>query len=126
MDKAGAIIWHDLTVSDAEQLRDFYASVMGWIAEPHDMESYCDFDMKDPESGATVAGVCHARGLNAGIPPQWMMYVQVADLAASLARCVELGGEVIHGPRAPEEGGYAIVKDPAGAVCAIVQGKNGQ
>jgi predicted enzyme related to lactoylglutathione lyase len=32
--RPGTITWQDLTVPDAEALRDFYASVVGWKAQP--------------------------------------------------------------------------------------------
>jgi uncharacterized protein len=35
--KAGTVAWHDITVPDAERLRDFYAAVVGWRPEPVDM-----------------------------------------------------------------------------------------
>ena len=58
--KPGTITWQDLTVGDAEALRDFYAAVVGWTPEPVKMGDYADFTMKaDTEP---VAGICHARG----------------------------------------------------------------
>jgi len=44
--------------------------------------------------GRVVAGICHARGENAGLPPVWLVYITVADLDESLRRCVEGGGAV--------------------------------
>jgi predicted enzyme related to lactoylglutathione lyase len=35
--KIGTVGWQDLTVPDAERLRDFHAAVVGWRAEPVDM-----------------------------------------------------------------------------------------
>ena len=61
----GTIGWIDLTVPDADRVRDFYAEVVGWHPEPVDMDGYSDFVMKSP-GGAPAAGVCHARGTNAG------------------------------------------------------------
>ena len=117
----GAIGWHDLTVPDAEQARDFYEQVVGWTWQGHDMGDYEDFMMSTPE-GRGVAGVCHARGVNANVPPQWMLYVNVADLDHSLARCRALGGEVLGDVR--DMGSYgrvAYVRDPSGAALALIQ-----
>jgi hypothetical protein len=67
-----------------------------------------------------VAGVCHARGANANTPPVWLMYIIVADLDASIVQVKGLGGTVIDGPR--EMGGrMCVIRDPAGAVCALLQ-----
>jgi predicted enzyme related to lactoylglutathione lyase len=66
--------------------------------------------------------VCHARGSNEGIPPQWLMYITVASLDASLARCRALGGEIVRPTRGlGGQGRFAIVRDPAGAVCALFE-----
>ena len=82
----GAITWTDLTVKDAKKVRDFYVKVVGWTVTPVDMDGYSDYCMNDPRSGKTVAGVCHARGGNAKLPPQWLIYINVADLDRSAAR----------------------------------------
>ena len=90
--KVGAVAWQDLTVPDAERLRDFYAAVVGWRPEPVEMGGYADFNMLAPSTGEPAAGVCFARGANAELPPQWLIYVTVADLDASV-RPVSTAGE---------------------------------
>ncbi|MBA3804525.1 MAG: VOC family protein [Acidobacteria bacterium] len=120
--KIGSIGWADLTVENATQLRDFYSEVVGWSATGVEMGGYSDFCMNEPQTGNSVAGICHARGLNAEIPPVWLIYITVADLDVSMAKCVELGGEVISGPRASgSQGRYCVVRDPAGAVAALFE-----
>lgn len=116
----GSIGWVDLTVPDAPKLRDFYASVVGLGTEDVDMGEYADFTMMD-SSGTAVAGVCHKRGTNAAQPSTWMIYFIVADCAASAQRTVELGGEVVVGPKTMGSAQYCVVKDPAGAHCALYQ-----
>ena len=77
-----------------------------------------------PELGSPTAGVCHARGVNADLPAQWLVYITVADIEASLAKCVELGGKAIREVRdLGEHGRYCVIQDPAGAVAALVQPK---
>lgn len=115
------VAWVDLTVDDAPSVRDFYASVMGWTPEGVDMGEYEDFNMLDPESGEPTAGVCHARGSNASIPSVWMVYFAVDDLDAALEACRAGGGEVVDGPRAAGRSRFAVIRDPAGAVCALVE-----
>lgn len=118
----GSITWADLTVENAERVRDFYSAVVGWTASGVDMGGYDDFNMTDPETGTPVAGVCHARGGNADLPPVWLIYVNVEDLDKSMARCNELGGQVISGPK--EMGGqgrYCFIRDPAGAALALFE-----
>lgn len=118
----GTLIGFDITVPDAEPLRDFYASVIGWKVEPFAMEGYDDYFMKSPATGDTVAGVCHARGENADLPPRWLAYVVVEDLAASMQRCTEQGGSLVTGVKGSEvETRYCVIRDPAGAELALMQ-----
>ena len=116
----GTVGWIDITVDGAEDLRDFYADVVGWKPEPVDMGEYADFNMTDPDSGEARAGVCHSRGGNADLPGCWMAYFTVEDLEASMARCVKRGGKLLTEPRSAG-GRYCVIQDPSGAVCAIFQ-----
>ncbi|CAN5865279.1 hypothetical protein BH18ACI5_BH18ACI5_00930 [soil metagenome] len=116
--KPGAIVWSDLTVPDAERIRDFYVAVTGWKIEALTMGDYADYVMVS-STGDGVAGICHARGENAKAPPQWLMYVVVEDVDRSAAECVTLGGEVVDGPRPMSGAQFCIIRDPAGAVCAL-------
>lgn len=117
--RPGTVTWQDLTVEDAEKLRDFYASVVGWAPEPVSMGGYSDFVMTS--EGAEIAGVCHALGANAVLPPVWLIYITVEDLDFSLTECERLGGAVLTPPRSYGGGRYCVIKDPAGAVCALYQ-----
>lgn len=116
----GAIVWRDLTVPDAEGVADFYRAVCGWTSEPLAMDGYNDHVMARAD-GEVVGGVCHARGVNADLPPAWLVYVQVADLRASLAEVVARGGEVLREATAMGDyGEMAVIRDPAGAALALM------
>lgn len=114
-----AIEWRDLTVEDAENVSQFYRQVVGWQREAVSMGDYDDFNMNSPLNNETIAGVCHARGGNADLPAQWMMYVRVADVSESIDSVIKLGGKVINGPRSFGGDTYYVVQDPAGAVVTI-------
>jgi len=121
----GTITWFDLTVPNAEEVRDFYKKVVGWKASPVSMGDYDDYTMSSPESDNAVAGVCHARGGNAGLPPQWLIYITVENVDESAERCVELGGTIISDPKdMGEYGRYCVIQDPAGAVVALFAPKS--
>lgn len=112
----GTIAWVDLTVPQADTVRDFYKELVGWQSSPVDMGGYNDYTMMPPGSETPVAGICHSTGVNAGIPPQWMIYILVDDLEQCKKRCVELGGKVlVEHPSMT----MCIIQDPAGAVCAL-------
>mgnify|MGYP001596987029 FL=1 len=68
--EVGSIAWADLTIPNAEEVRDFYREVVGWKHSPVDMGGYSDFNMLTPTSDKSTAGICHARGVNEELPPQ--------------------------------------------------------
>ena len=125
-DAAGRISWLSLTVSDALATRDFYRQVVGWSARDVEREDddgrYADFDLFD-DGGNPAARICHARGVNLGLPPNWLIFVPVDDLAESLRRVRDGGGRIIKSTRT-NDGEYAdaVIRDPVGAFFALVQG----
>ena len=122
----GQIGWVNLTVSDAAAVRDFYREVVGWESSPVAMGDHEDFTMTPPAGGPPVAGVCHARGKNADLPPGWLVYITVADVDESARACRELGGAVLKGPEVgPGHGRICVIRDPAGATCALFQPASG-
>jgi uncharacterized protein len=115
---AGTVCWYDLTVPNAEEIRDFYQAVVGWTSTAEDMEDYEDYNMIAGD-GDTAAGICHARGENSDVPPQWMIYIVVEDVDAAAEKCVAMGGRLMAGPRDMGEGRFCVIRDPAGAMCAL-------
>lgn len=118
--KIGRIEWMDLTVQDATNIRKFYTSVVGWTSSEVDMGHYSDFNINLPDTGDTIAGVCHARGSNANLPSQWLVYVRVESVADSASRCAKMGGKVLEGPKRMGGSDFCVIQDPAGAVMALV------
>ncbi|MGP1310039.1 MAG: VOC family protein [Phycisphaerales bacterium] len=124
--RAGHIAWLDLTVPDAAATRDFYRQVVGWTAQDVEMQDgaarYADYEMLGAD-GSAAAGICHARGVNVGLPPVWMLYLPVGDLDESLRRVREEGGEIIKANQKPDgEYASAVIRDPVGAHVALAQG----
>lgn len=116
---AGEILWQDLTVDNAIELRDFYRQIIGWDCIPEDMGGYDDFHMIIPSSGNSVAGICHARGENADIPQVWLVYIAVENVEKSAQLCENLGGKIIVQPKLLGNGQFCVIRDPAGAICAL-------
>ncbi|MEL6610547.1 MAG: VOC family protein [Bacteroidota bacterium] len=125
VEEAGRIAWLDLTVSEATTTSEFYRDVVGWEAQPVAMENegqrYADYNMVGAD-GEAVAGVCHARGVNAGLPEVWLLYLPVGDLAESLRRVREKGGAVVSETRSADGAiAFATIRDPVGAYVALAQ-----
>ena len=117
----GSVSWFDLTVPNADEVRDFYSAVVGWTPSPVEMEGYNDYCMMPPGAEMPAGGICHQRGPNSNLPAQWLIYITVADLRASLAACVQRGGRVLTPERDMGGAKMAVIQDPAGAVAALYQ-----
>lgn len=112
--------WLDLTVQNATELRDFYAEVADFESQGIPMGEYEDYALT--ADGGGVAGVCHARGTNADLPPMWIPYFVVSDLEKSVQALERRGGSLIGGIRGGHGADrFAIFRDPAGAVAAVYQ-----
>ncbi len=119
----GQIGWIDLTVPDADAVREFYSDVTGWTPAPVSMGDYQDYCMNTAD-GQSVAGICHARGGNAGLPPVWIVYIVVADLEVAPQRCEARGGKVLGTPRSAGGGSrFCVIQDPAGAIAALYESR---
>lgn len=100
--------------------------MIGWsvedVAMKHRDGDYADYCMLG-EGAEAVAGLCHARGVNVGLPAVWLIYLPVGDLGESVRRVEAGGGEVVKATRG-EDGALAcaVIRDPVGACLALVPG----
>jgi lactoylglutathione lyase len=114
----GKVVWHDLSVPNADKARDFYAAVVGWKPEALSMGDYDDYMMYSADKSAV--GVCHKRGMNENVPSGWMMYVNVHELKDAIEKVKANGGKILE-VRSKEDGSpqMAFIEDPEGAVCGL-------
>jgi|SRR5690606_33896334 len=120
--KIGKILWQDLTVENAEDIRDFYCEVVGWSYTDVSQGDYNDFNIINPKNeGEIVAGICHKKGEIANFPSQWLNYVIIENLASSLEKCKAKGGKIIVGPKTMGNSNFAVIQDPAGAFLALME-----
>lgn len=118
---AGTIVWQDLTVESAKEMSQFYESVVGWRAEACEVGGYEDYNLIPAGGTEPVAGICHARGANANLPAQWLLYVTVEDLDQSMRSTLERGGKILDGPRMMGKNRFCVISDPAGAVMGLME-----
>lgn len=110
--------WAELSTPDPEAAQAYHQRLFGWSALTDPATGHTRFQF----GGLDVAG-CRAHPPEAtaqGIPPHWLAYVKVADVAVTAARVPELGGALIAPPF--EVGGLgrmAILRDPEGGVLAL-------
>lgn len=118
---ANAWAWHELMVKDVAAARSFYGALLGWKAEVMPMPSgpYTIFS----HDGAGVGGCMAIPSAPDGkpvCPPNWLVYVGVADVDATARKAVSLGGKVSAPPMdIPGVGRFAVLEDPDGATFAV-------
>ena len=112
----------DLTVENAGHVSEFYSKVAGWQAAPVPVDDYEDFCV-GPSAENVVAGICHAKGANADIPPSWMIYINVDDARATWERAVAAGYKSVMEPERLERWPVVVgfVLDPDGYLVEIIQ-----
>ncbi len=127
--KAGRVVHFELTAKDPAKLQKFYGELYGWDVQewqPEEKSLGADpYWMAD-----TPGNMFFHMGIDGGIyrpkegenPPTPMIYVNVDDMDASLAKAKTLGGEVVFEKMAiPEVGYVAQVRDPGGNVVGLFQ-----
>ena len=116
----GALCWTELSSRDPEGAAAFYGALFGWEANETETPGgpYTLFSL----DGADVGGMVHMNEEWGEMPAAWMPYFGIADLDAALHTVTEHGGtvatEVIE---AKGVGRFAVVQDPQGAYCSIIQ-----
>jgi predicted enzyme related to lactoylglutathione lyase len=119
----GAFTWNDLNTSDPAAAQPFYEQVLGWSFE----KVPGDFEYWTIKNGGRMNGGMRPMGpeeRQAGIPSHWLPYFAVDDVAASLQRAGELGGQALMGPvEVPGGGTFGVARDPQGAVFAVAAGE---
>ena len=86
----GAFSWVDLATTDVDAARDFYTALFGWTGDAEAGGSMLRLD------GSLVSAIfpLSDESRAAGTPVSWTSYVTVADVDATAARAVELGGTI--------------------------------
>jgi predicted enzyme related to lactoylglutathione lyase len=121
----GTFSWVDLSTTDLEAAKTFYAGLFGW-----------DYDISETPMGPYVMALKDGKAVagmgnqsddqkEMGVPSFWNSYVSVASADASAARAAELGGTVLLPPMdAMDAGRVAFIAAPGGEVFGVWEPKN--
>ncbi len=118
----GAWVWAELWTDDLEASSKFYGEVVGYDRS--------DIERADGDYPLFLWGDEPRAGLVAiedpAIEPGWAPYLGVTDLAATVKRATEIGGEVLLPPAAElANGRVALLEDPTGGAFFIYQLEEG-
>lgn len=123
---AGAFCWVELATTDATAAKAFYGGLFGWTPEDMAMapgQTYTMLKLAGLELGAMYTLTDDM--LKQGVPPHWMLYVNVESVDETIAKVAAAGGQVVMGPHdVPGAGRMAVLRDPQGAVVSIWQPGN--
>lgn len=111
----GGVVTSDIAVPDHEREVEFYARILTTGSAPLWRDDLMN------NQGTPVIGLGARSPEYESLPLQWMPHVQVADVAASAASAVELGGrELFHGKDDDGRSLWAALIDPAGAAVGLI------
>jgi predicted enzyme related to lactoylglutathione lyase len=119
VDVRGKFVWHQLMTRDVPGAQKFYSRLPGWK-----MQAW------PPDPNYTV---CHAAGgpaagimvmpadMPADVNSHWLQYIGTRDVDGTAEAAVQAGGSLMKAPSDMQGAGrYAVLKDPHGAVFAIL------
>jgi hypothetical protein len=115
----GGWLWNELHTTEPARALTFYEKVVGFSHHSMDMgpgERYHILSRNGVDRGGVTG---HLLG---GAPPQWLPYVSVDDVDATIARAGKLGARIQVGAEdIPGIGRFGVLEDPTGAVLAIMK-----
>jgi uncharacterized protein len=119
----GTFSWVELSTTDPEGAKAFYARLFGWEGEDTPAGENGTYTMIRLR-GHDIAGIQELRRElgDQGVPPHWLSYITVDDVDRAAIRAGELAGQVVAGPFDVEDAGrMAVIRDPLGATFAVWQ-----
>lgn len=113
--RVGAVMSADIAVPEHEREVAFYARALTTGPDPLWRDDLMN------NQGVPVIGLGARAPEYDELPLQWMPHIQVADVAGSVARAVELGGtELMHGKDDEGTSQWAVLLDPNGAAFGLI------
>jgi predicted enzyme related to lactoylglutathione lyase len=113
--------WAELNARGLERAVPFYESVFGWTHRSSDtpgMGAYVEF----LDGGETIAGAMEVPPMvPAEIPGYWLVYFNVDDVDAAVAKVLASGGREMVAPRDFAGGRFAVLGDPQGAAFGLLR-----
>ena len=112
---AGGVLSADIAVPNHEREVDFYSKIL----TTGDAPLWRDDLMNN--LGTPIIGLGARTPEYDSLPLQWMPHFQVADVAASAACAIDMGGkELMHGKDNDGQSQWAVLIDPDGAAFGII------
>ena len=122
---ANPFVHVELHTNDLERARQFYTRLFGWKLEDVPMPggggSYTMIDVGGGTGGGMMVNPVP------GVPPHWLAYVGVDDVAAATKKAKDLGAKVVMDvTEVGQIGSMSVITNPTGATLAMWQPKSGK
>lgn len=115
----GSPCWVDLSTSDTEKAKAFYADLLGWEAEEPNAEFGGYFNFR--KDGVQVAG-CMAKQPDNPMPDVWSVYLTTDDAVKTIDAAAASGAQVIvPAMQVGPLGTMGVLVDPGGAFIGLWQ-----
>jgi predicted enzyme related to lactoylglutathione lyase len=123
VDVRGRFVWHQLMTRDVAGAKKFYSKLVRWKTLPWPLDpayTVCHTD------AGPVAGIMEITpDLPAEVPSHWLQYIGTRDVDGTAEAAVRAGGSIVKAPSDMAGAGrYAVLKDPQGAVFAVIDPEN--
>ena len=123
VDVRGKFVWHQLMTRDVPGAKKFYSKLAGWKMQPWPPDP--NYTVAHSEVGPTAGIMAIPAEMPGDVPPHWLQYIGTRDVDATAEAAVRAGGSVMKAPTDMQGAGrYAVIKDPQGAVFAILDPEN--
>jgi predicted enzyme related to lactoylglutathione lyase len=115
----GAPNWFELHTSDYDAVVPFYQQAFGWQAKTMADDPSFRYTVLEVDD-LQQAGIMDASGYLDGATSDWAVYFGSADVEATLAKVVELGGTIAEEAQDTPYGRIAQAEDPTGAIFRLI------
>ncbi len=116
---AGRFFWNELHTTDPKGALSFYEKVVGYTHSAMESPAGTYYVLESPKGVGRAGATEH---LPPGTAPHWLPYVVADDVDATAERAKRSGGSVLVGPEdIPGIGRFAVLRDPTGAVLAVMK-----
>jgi predicted enzyme related to lactoylglutathione lyase len=119
---ANPFVHIELQTGEVAKAKEFYSKLFDWKLEdlpmPGGSGTYTMINVGEGTGGGMVTSPAP------GVPPHWLAYIGVDDVAASTAKAKSLGATVVQDVMAVGNYGWmSIIVDPTGATFALWKNK---
>jgi predicted enzyme related to lactoylglutathione lyase len=119
---ANPFVHIELQTGDVAKAKEFYSKMFDWKLEdlpmPGGSGTYTIINVGEGTGGGMMTSPAP------GVPPHWLAYIGVEDVAVSTAKAKSLGATVVQDVmEVGSHGWMSIIVDPTGATFALWKGK---